>query len=50
MLLRVKALKITTLLAAVIAFDLFVIWAVAPVVAWRVWRSSRQKHGAHPGA
>jgi hypothetical protein len=34
MLLRVKALKITTLLAAVIAFDLFVIWAVVFTVSW----------------
>ena len=29
---------------------MFVVWAAAPIVAWRVWRSSRQKHDAHPGA
>ena len=29
---------------------MFVIWVAAPIVAWRVWRSSRQKHDAHPGA
>ena len=27
-----------------------VIWATAPIIAWRVWRSSKQKNGAHPDA
>ena len=26
------------------------IWAAGPIIAWRVWRSNKQKHGAHPGA
>lgn len=29
---------------------MFGIWAVAPIVAWRVWRSRKQKHDAHPDA
>ena len=26
------------------------IWTAGPIIAWRVWRSSKQKHDAHPGA
>ena len=29
---------------------MFGIWATAPIVAWRVWRSSKRKHDAHPAA
>jgi hypothetical protein len=25
---------------------MFGIWATAPIVAWRVWRSAKQKNGA----
>jgi hypothetical protein len=29
---------------------MFGIWATAPIAAWRVWRSAKQKHDAHPDA
>lgn len=29
---------------------MFGIWATAPIVAWRVWRSRKQKHDAHAAA
>jgi hypothetical protein len=29
---------------------MFGIWAMGPIIAWRVWRSSKQKHDAHPVA
>src|SRR5262245_49662407 len=29
---------------------MFGIWAAAPIIAWRVWRSSKQRNDAHPAA
>jgi hypothetical protein len=29
---------------------MFGIWAAAPIIAWRVWRSRKQQNDAHPAA
>jgi hypothetical protein len=36
--------------ASIPLFTMLVIWATGPVIAWRVWRSARQKNDAPPAA